>query len=64
MAIKEDSFGGSPMRFDPYIISGANGEKVRVSVTIASGDDLNSMRIAPEWQTDWTLLTRKSKSMR
>ncbi len=52
------------MRFDPYIISGANGEKVRVSVTIASGDDLNPMRIAPEWQTDWTLLTRKSKSMR
>lgn len=42
------------MFFDPYIISGTTGDKVRVNISVAAPDILSSTQIPPKWQTDWT----------
>lgn len=46
--------GGLLMFFDPYVISGATGDKVRVNIVAATPDILSFTQIPPKWQTDWT----------
>lgn len=41
------------MYFCPYILDRA-GKKVDVTIEPASADDLRTIDITPQWQTDWT----------
>lgn len=42
------------MFFEPYIINGKTGKKIKASIEMASEADLQRTAQEPHWQTDWT----------